>query len=283
MKRLGDSAGDRGPNEADAALAGWGDPGERILRALVADELTLYCQPIAALEGGTGFPLAEVLVRMREEEKVLLPPGQFLPVFEHYRRMPDLDSWVARKVIGHISRGSRIPRFSINVAGQSLADQTVPRTVAEELVSAGVPGTALLFEIDEADSLARLEDARKFSRAVRAVGCGLILDGFGRRSASFSALEALQVEFVKVDGSIVRKLLAEPRAERKLRAMQRIGDAAGFKLIAEMVEEQDILVRLKALGVACAQGFGVCQPHPIELIARTPQAPSGRTGSAIDP
>ena len=42
----------------------------------------------------------------------------------------------------------------------------------------------------------------------------------------------------------------------------------GFQVIAEMVEDQDILVRLKALGVAYAQGFGIQQPHPIELIAR---------------
>jgi EAL domain-containing protein (putative c-di-GMP-specific phosphodiesterase class I) len=252
-----------------AQLAGWADPGERIQQALAQDELTLFCQPIASLEGGTSFPMAEVLVRLREEEKALLPPGEFLPVFEQYGRMPDLDCWVARNVIRHISRGSRIPRFSINISSQSLADETVPKTVALELVSAGVSGTALLFEIDEADSLARLDAAKKFARGIRAVGCGLMLDGFGRRSATFSALKALQVDLVKVDGSIVRRLLTDPRAETKLKAIQKVGEALGFKLVAEMVEDQDVLLRLKALGVGFAQGFGICQPHPIELVARS--------------
>jgi EAL domain-containing protein (putative c-di-GMP-specific phosphodiesterase class I) len=251
-----------------AHLAGWREPSESLREVLAKDELTLYCQPITALTGGGGFPMAEVLVRLKQEEKALMPPGDFLPVFEQYGLMPELDRWVVRHVIRHISNGSRIPRFSVNISSQSLADEAMPKAVALELVSAGVSGAALLFEIDEADSLKRLEAAERFARGIRTVGCGLMLDGFGRLSASFSALKALQVDYVKVDGSIVRKLLTDAKAETKLRAIQKVGDTMGFKLIAEMVEDQDILLRLKALGVAYAQGFGICQPHPIELLAR---------------
>jgi EAL domain-containing protein (putative c-di-GMP-specific phosphodiesterase class I) len=254
-------------SDMEAQLAGWREPGERLREALSKDELTLYCQPIAALAGGTRFPMAEVLVRLREEEEALLPPGDFLPVFEHYGLMPELDRWVVRHVVRHISRGSRIARFAVNVSSQSLADLAIPKAIALELVSAGVSGTALLFEIEEADSLARLEIAEQFSRGIRSIGCGLMLDGFGRRSVSFSALKALQVDFVKVDESIVRRLLTSTKAEAKLRAIQKVGEVMGFKLIAEMVEDQDILLRLKALGVAYAQGFGICQPHPIEKVA----------------
>lgn len=251
-----------------AHLAGWREPSESLRQALAKDELTLYCQPITALTGGGGFPMAEVLVRLKQEEEALMPPGDFLPVFEQYGLMPELDRWVVRHVIRHISNGSRIPRFSVNISSQSLADEAMPKAVALELVSAGVSGAALLFEIDEADSLKRIEAAERFARGIRTVGCGLMLDGFGRLSTSFSALKALQVDYVKVDGSLVRKLLTDARAEAKLRAIQKVGETMGFKLIAEMVEDQDILLRLKALGVACAQGFGICQPHPIELLAR---------------
>ncbi len=250
-----------------ARLAGWREPMARLREALAKDELTLFCQPITSLAGGSGFPMAEVLVRLRQEEKALIPPGEFLPVFEQYGLMPELDRWVVRHVVQHISRGSRIPRFSVNVSSQSLADDAFPRAIALELVSAGVSGAALLFEIDEADSLSKLEAAQRCARGIKAVGCGLMLDGFGRLSTSFSAVKALQVNYVKVDGSIVRKLLTDSAAERKLRAIQKVGETTGFKLVAEMVEDQDILLRLKALGVAYAQGFGICEPHPIELVA----------------
>ncbi len=80
-------------------------------------------------------------------------------------------------------------------------------------------------------------------------------------------LKTLRPDYVKVDGVIVRKILVAPAAEAKLRAILRVGEVMGFQVIAEMVEEQDILLRLKALGVGFAQGFGIQQPHPIGRIA----------------
>jgi EAL domain-containing protein (putative c-di-GMP-specific phosphodiesterase class I) len=263
------SAKDMDPllQEMDDQLAGWDEPAERLRNALEQDELALYCQPIAALTGAVRFPMAEVLIRLREEEKAMLPPGEFLPVFEHYKLMPDLDRWVVRKMVQHLARGSRIPRFAINLSTQTLEDAAFPKAVALELVSAGVPGTALTFEISEGDTLARLDAAVRFSTAIRAVGCGVIVSGFGRRTATFLPLKTLRPDYVKVDGVIVRKLLTAPASEAKLRAILRVGEVMGFQTIAEMVEEQDILVRLKALGVSFAQGFGIQQPHPIENLA----------------
>ena len=108
----------------------------------------------------------------------------------------------------------------------------------------------------------------RFATGVRAVGCGVTVSGFGRRSASFNALRTLRPDFVKVDGVIVRKLLSAPAAETKLKAILRVGEVMGFQVIAEMVEEQGILSRLKELGVGYAQGFGIQQPQPIEKLAR---------------
>jgi len=252
----------------DEELAGWNEPAERLREALKKDELALYCQPIAALTGAVRFPMAELLVRLREEEKAMLPPGDFIPVFEHYGMMPDLDRWVVHQALRQLARGSPVPRFAINLASQTVADAAFPKAVAMELVSAGISGTALLFEISEADVLARLDAVSKFSTAIRAVGCGLMVSGFGRRTATFMPLKTLRPDYVKVDGVIIRKLLTAPAAETKLRAILRVGEVMGFQVIAEMVEEQDILLRLKALGVAYAQGFGIMQPHPIEKLAR---------------
>ena len=252
----------------DDELAGWSEPATRLRQALDKDELALYCQPIAALTGAVRFPMAEVLIRLREEEKAMLPPGEFLPVFEHYGLMPDLDRWVVRKVVQHLARGSRIPRFTVNVSSQTLDDPAFPKAVALELVSAGVPGTAVHFEISEADIIARMDASSRFSTAIRAVGCGLVVSGFGRRTVTFLPLKTLRPDYVKVDGVIIRKLLTAPASEAKLKAILRVGEVMGFQSIAEMVEDQDILLRLKALGVGFAQGFGIQQPHPIEKLVR---------------
>jgi EAL domain-containing protein (putative c-di-GMP-specific phosphodiesterase class I) len=253
--------------QAAEDLAGWSDPAQRLQQALDKDELALYCQPIASLGGGARFPMAELLVRLREEEKALLPPGEFIPVFEHYHLMPALDRWVVRHVVAHIKRGSNIPRFAVNLDGQTIEDASFPKAVSEILAEAGVAANTLYFEIGEADTIDRFHDSARFANSIRAVGCGVMISGFGRRTATFLPLKNLRPDFVKIDGSIVRRLLAVPTAETKLRAILRVGEVVGYQVIAEMVEDQDILLRLKALGVGYAQGFGIQQPHPIDYIA----------------
>jgi len=71
------------------------------------------------------------------------------------------------------------------------------------------------------------------------------------------------VQFVKVDGRITRKVLTSESARSRLNAILRVGERLGFGVIAECVEEQEVLLRLKAMGVGYAQGFGIYQPHPI--------------------
>jgi len=253
--------------DIDDGLTGFADSAARLRQALDANEFALFCQPIAALRGDERFPLAEVLVRLREEEAALLPPGDFFPMFEHFGMMPELDRWVVRNVVKHLAAGSRIANFTLNVSAQTLQETTFPIFVAAELAKRGLKPASLLFEIDENDTLDRLPAASRFAAAVKGNGGGICIDGFGRRTVSFSALEALDPDYVKVDGSIVRNILRNPGAESKLKAILRVAGAAGMGIIAECVEEQDILTRLKALGVSHAQGFGVFQPQPIDTCA----------------
>src|SRR3989442_3881031 len=136
--------------------------------------------------------MAEILVRLREEERALLPPGEFVPVFEHYRLMPQLDRWVVRTTVKRLARGSRIPRFTVNLSGQTLEDADFPRFVAGQLASNHVMAGALLFEIDESDTLARLDAAARFANAYPALGGNLMIYGLGRRAASFRPVQDLR-------------------------------------------------------------------------------------------
>ena len=77
------------------------------------------------------------------------------------------------------------------------------------------------------------------------------------------------MDYVKVDGSIVRKIVGEGTALAKLKAIVRVGQVTGVGVIAECVEEAEVLARLAEIGVAYAQGFGVRKPAPIDEIFTT--------------
>jgi EAL domain-containing protein (putative c-di-GMP-specific phosphodiesterase class I) len=197
----------------------------------------------------------------------MLPPGEFLPVLEHFRMMPQLDRWVVRNIAKRLGKGSRLACFTMNVSSQTLEDAEFPAYVKAELKAAQVPADSLVFEIDEDDVLNRPEPVARFVAAMKVVGSGVLIDGFGRKSVSFTALKTVGAHFVKVDGSIVRKIVTSEVARTKLNAIIRVGQAIDLKVIAECVEEQDILMKLKSLGVGYAQGFGIVQPQPIDALA----------------
>ena len=245
----------------------WNDTPTRLRKALKQDEFVLFCQPALALKGGGGFALAEVLIRQREEEQALLPPGDFLPLFEQHQMLALLDRWVLVRVAQRIAAGCRVPRLAVNVSGQTLLDEEFPPFFAESVKRAKIPPASVVFEIDENDLVGRPQAVKRFAAGIRAAGGALAVDGFGRRLDSFEALEALRPDFVKVDGSIILKILKSTTAEGLLKAVLRVAASLRMGVIAECVEDQDVLLRLGALGVGYAQGFGVAVPRPIEHLS----------------
>jgi EAL domain-containing protein (putative c-di-GMP-specific phosphodiesterase class I) len=248
-------------------LTGWDDPPGRLMRALERNDLELFAQPIVELVAPPRLAMAEVLVRLREEEEALLPPGMFLPVFEYCGMMHELDRWIARQAIARLARGAALPRLSINISAQTLGDAEFVPEIARELARAALPPSALAFEIGEADLILRPATAKQFAAAARAAGMELVLESFGRTAAAFQPLRALQASFVKVDGVIVRALHSSQIARNKLEAIVRIGEATGVRLIGECVETREALEALRASGVRYAQGFGIAAPAPLDSLA----------------
>jgi len=252
----------------DGELLGWEHPAARLREALDYDHFRLYAQKVVALKAADpapgGVAMAEVLVRLREEETRMLPPGDFLPAFEHYRMMGELDRWVARKALRALGHGGGIAKLSVNVSAQTLEDPAFAAFVAVQLRLASLDPTALVFEIDENDAIDRQPSAERFAAEMKGIGCQLLIDGFARRSVSFDSLKALRVDYVKVDGTIVRNILRSASAAAKLKAIVRVGEVTGVGVIAECVEEEKILASLKLLKVGYAQGFGVHKPAPID-------------------
>ena len=148
----------------------WSDPVNDLRHALVQNQFRLYCQPIAALFGSVMYPMAEVLVRLSEDESALLPPGDFLPLLEHYGMMPELDRWVVREALRRRARGCEIARFSINLSPQTIADAGFAHFFSDELDAHGVSAEAIVFEIDEHDAASAPSSVRRLSEAEVSLG-----------------------------------------------------------------------------------------------------------------
>jgi len=244
--------------KAEAKLA---DPVAYLRQALAEDAFAVFCQPICALGNPLTYPMAEALVRLREEETALCPPGEFLPVLEHYGFMPELDRWVVRTGLRHVSRSAH-RGFSVNVSSQTLHDGAFPAFVARELNASGVSADRLLFELDEPDALSPA--GHRFAAAIGKLGSGIIIDGLGHGADFVEPLKTPGIRYIKVCSGLTRRLIAPAPLDEELRALLQVTAGMNIKVIAECVEDRAGLVVLHGRGVGFAQGFGVYAPHPLE-------------------
>ena len=240
---------------------------QQLLReALVREEFELYVQPIVALDARAGWHMAEVLIRLRQEEKALVPPGEFLPVFEQLQMLPQLDSWVLRHVVQRHLHGKAGRTFSINVSGQTLQHAPFVRLFRQIIDASGVPAKSVLFEIEESDIVASAEAAQKFADGVQAVGGGIVIAGFGAHSLTHASVKVLKPDYLKIDGSITRRVAHDNSCVFKCQSIRRLAETLGIGVIAECVETRDALDRLTACGIVFAQGYGICRPYPIDSV-----------------
>jgi EAL domain-containing protein (putative c-di-GMP-specific phosphodiesterase class I) len=242
------------------------DPVAYLRHALSRDAFELHCQPIAALRGLVmAYPMGEILIRLREEEQAMLPPGEFLPVLEHYGLMPQLDRLVLREALARLAVGCRIARLSINLSAQTLADPSFPGFLAAELAASGVPGNCVLFEVEEHEAMTAPDSVARFAALAGSLGAGMVFDGFGRTPDALQLLVYVPcVRGVKLHGALTREFAANGKPSRLLERNLRETATRGILAIAECVEEPAVLARLKALGIGYAQGFAVYKPQPLQ-------------------
>jgi hypothetical protein len=159
-------------------LSGWGNPRERIHHAIQHDGFDLYAQDIVALAADEPEKsMHELLIRMRDEEQNMVPPGTFLPIAERFNMMPDIDRFVVRKAIAAraatdaasdpAANSAGAPVLCINLARSTIEDDTFPAFVLRALERSGIPGQALCFEIADGDAIACLPDAVRLARELK--------------------------------------------------------------------------------------------------------------------
>lgn len=251
-------------------LMGWGDPRTKLVRALAENQFLLFAQKILALKNDSCDPICfEILLRLREEEDNLLPPGGFIPIAERYGMMEEIDRWVVRNVISWcIDRqqthpGWQVPLFCINLSETTLNNPEFAKFVRQEVRRPGFSASALCFEIGEMEIINNHDSVRNFIAALKPTGCRFTVDAFGSVKVSFTHLKGLPVDFIKIDGVIIQNMFKTPADMSKLKAMITVCRKMGMHTIAEFVESKETLDKLRELGIDYVQGFGIARPGPI--------------------
>lgn len=239
---------------------------ETIHDAIERNGFRLFRQRIAGLdETNAKTRHFELLLRLVDRDGKIVPPMVFIPSAERHNMMQAIDRWVIANALPAIRRECEaapdsLPLFDINLSAESINDGRFPQFVREQIALHQVPAEAICFEITETLAVANLTKAAELIRDLKELGLRFALDDFGAGMCSFAYLKHLPVDYVKIDGAFVRDMFAEPMNIEVVSAINNIAHSLGMKTIAEFVETEGALSRLREMGVDYAQGYAVGRP-----------------------
>lgn len=243
----------------------------RLASAFDSDSFELYAQPIAHVAGDRVVSHYEILLRMRDENGKIIPPGAFIPAAERYNMMPTVDRWVIRRTLEMLRDAQGQLAFppvecAINLSGQSLTDDHFLEYVVDLFDETGVPCENISFEVTETAAVANLSRATRFIRILRGMGCSFALDDFGAGLSSFGYLKSLPIDYLKIDGGFVRDMVRDPVDRAMVESINEIGHIMGLKTIGEYAEDEAVLLALEKARVDFAQGYGIGTPRPFAQV-----------------
>lgn len=240
----------------------------RLEQALDEDRFVLYGQRIVPILPSGEGTRCEVLIRLKDDDGSIIPPGAFLPAAERFQLASRIDRWVVRQVFTLLS--SRHPALAgvhtlaVNLSGQSISDPAFQRYLLELIDSEPIDLSKLCFEITETAAITKLAEAGSFVQIMRNLGIRLALDDFGSGSSSFGYLKALQVDYLKIDGQFIKDVVSDPLDRAAVRCFCDVARVMGLKTVGEFVENDPILQELLELGVDYAQGYLIHRPEPLD-------------------
>ena len=243
----------------------------RIKDALDNDRLRLHAQTICPIgKGSTGKMHIEILVRLQDAENNLIPPGAFIPAAERFNLMGKIDQRIIRDTFAFIANRNKQASdnvcFSINLSGNSLNDKHLGQYIKSQLDEYNIDSDNICFEITETAAITNLHMAKKLMTELKDYGCWFALDDFGSGLSSFEYLKNLPVDYLKIDGSFVRDMVNNKIDHAMVAAINQIGHVMDIQTIAEFVENDQIMHKLRGLDVDYAQGFAVSHPIPLDEI-----------------
>ncbi|MEE4377155.1 MAG: EAL domain-containing protein [Candidatus Competibacteraceae bacterium] len=209
----------------------------------------------------------ELLLRMRDPKGSLVQPGAFLLAAERYNLATKLDEWVIEAafnwLLDHPEHLKDLHLCEINLSGHSVGNEQFLEFITARLKKGNIPPAKICFEITETAAIANLANATRFIKALKSLGCRFALDDFGSGLSSFAYLKNLPVDLLKIDGIFVKDIVEDPIDSALVKSINEVGKVMGLQTVAEFVENEAILNRVRELGVDYAQGYAINRPKPL--------------------
>ena len=225
--------------------------------ALEQDMIIPYFQPIMNIQTGE-IEKYESLMRIKDEEGKILLPHEFLNIAKRSKIYPRLSCSLIEKSIDTFLIAPC--EFSVNLSFLDITNKATNKFILELLDKTGI-GPWIIFELLESEGIENYKEVMNFIEQVKSYGAKIAIDDFGSGYSNFERLVELQVDFIKIDGSLIKNIDQNDDMKIITQTIVNFAKALGVKTVAEYVHSEEVLNQVKALGVDYAQGFYIGKPN----------------------
>jgi diguanylate cyclase (GGDEF)-like protein len=238
-------------------------------KAVDEDELVLLYQPIATT-GDAPELHAETLVRWWHPTRGLVSPAEFIPFAEQTGYIRAITQWVMAHAIAQCAawrRDGLAMNVSVNISARDLSDPELPDRFGAMLQKHGCASSWITLELTESAILDDPDNALENLQRLHDLGCRLAIDDYGTGYSSLAYLRRLPVHELKIDKSFIVGMAHNSDDAVIVRSTIDLAHNLGLTVVAEGVEDDATLDRLRALGCDRVQGYLMARPLAVADVA----------------
>jgi EAL domain-containing protein (putative c-di-GMP-specific phosphodiesterase class I) len=248
---------------------------ERLERAIVNQEFTLYYQPLTDLTSGAIVGM-EALIRWQDPEEGLVSPLHFIPIAETLGLIVPIGRWVLREACEQLARwhalGMKDLSMAVNVSTKQLRSADFHDDVRRALRDFGIEPGKLELEITESAAMEDVEGAQRTLGRLAEIGVRILIDDFGSGHSSLVRLKELPIHGLKIDRFFLKHVVDDPRDAAIVTAIVSMSHALGIDVVAEGIETREQLAALTTMKFHASvrptcdrvQGYLFSKPVPAE-------------------
>ncbi|PYF81811.1 diguanylate cyclase (GGDEF)-like protein [Marinomonas alcarazii] len=242
--------------------------GLRIIDGLEKDLFEIHFQQVFSLLKEEPKKKIEILVRLIDEDTgKLIYPNDFIRAAERFGIVSKIDRWVIRHTMQRMAENSdlweTIDQVALNVSALSVRQANFAEFIVEQLTEFQLDGSKFCFEITETEALNNFADTRRFMSLLHEHGCAIALDDFGTGFSSFAYLMDLPFDLIKIDGMFIKDMHLNEIHYGMVDSIVKLAKMLDKPVVAEFVENQSIVDKLKLLGVEWGQGYFFHKPEKL--------------------
>jgi len=232
---------------------------KKLKEAIEDNQFCLYYQPVFDAVSGDIVEY-EALIRMIDNNGEIVSPGFFLPAARQSRLYPLLSRFVIGEVFNMLETSPH--SYSMNLSVDDIFDKPTKEFLIQKLRDSA-HADRIIIELLESEGIENYPEVSAFIAEVKTFGCRIAIDDFGTGYSNFAHIIKLDVDFLKIDGSLIRNIDTDTNAQTILTAITEFSKHLGLKTVAEFVHSEAVYTKCKEMGVDYLQGYYLGEPKPL--------------------